>query len=48
MKEDSWTRFGYEAGYIRKMSGQEFWDGEYDRIGGIDQFIAQVRGALSV
>ena len=48
MKEDLWTRFGYDAGYVRKMSGQEFWDGEYERIRTIDPLIEQVRGALAV
>ena len=48
MKEELWTRFGYESSYVRKMSGQEFWDGEYDRIRTIDPLIEQVRGALAV
>ncbi len=46
MKEDMWTRFGYERGYVSKMSGQEFWDGEYERIRTIDPLIEQVRGTL--
>jgi cysteine synthase len=46
MKEALWTRFGYNSGYVRKMSGQEFWDGEYERIRTIDPLIEQVRGAL--
>lgn len=46
MKEDLWTRFGYESSYVRKMSGQEFWDAEYERIRTIDPLIEQVRGAL--
>jgi cysteine synthase len=45
MKEDLWTRFGYESSYIRKMSDQDFWDGEYERIQTIDPLIEQVRGA---
>lgn len=45
MKEDLWTRFGYESSYIRKMSGQDFWDREYERIQSIDPLIEQVRGA---
>ncbi|MCC6458523.1 MAG: pyridoxal-phosphate dependent enzyme [Caldilineaceae bacterium] len=48
MKEDLWTRFGYAAGYVRKMSGQEFWDAEYERIRSIDPLIEQVRGSLTV
>jgi cysteine synthase len=46
MKEAVWTRFGYDASYIRRMGGQEFWDGEYERIREIDPLIEQVRGAL--
>jgi hypothetical protein len=41
-----WTRFGYESSYVRKMSGQEFWDAEYERIRTIDPLIEQVRGPL--
>jgi hypothetical protein len=47
MKEDLWTQFGYESSYIRKMSGQEFWDSEYERIHTIDPLIEEVRGALA-
>ena len=46
MKEELWTRFGYDASYIRKMAGQEFWDAEYAKIQEIDPVIEQVRGAL--
>lgn len=45
MKEDLWTRFGYEASYIRQMAGQEFWDGEYAKIEELDPLIKQVRDA---
>lgn len=45
MKEDLWTRFGYDAAYIRRMSGQDFWDGEYAKIAEIDPLIAQVRSS---
>ena len=48
MKEDLWTRFGYTSSYVRQMSGQEFWDGEYDRIRTIDPLIEEVRGAISI
>lgn len=48
MKESLWTRFGYEAAYVRKMSGQEFWDAEYARIETIDPLVEEVRGALKV
>jgi cysteine synthase len=47
MKSDLWTRFGYEAEYIKRMSSQDFWDAEYDQIGAIDPLIEQVRGELS-
>lgn len=46
MKEDMWTRFGYDAAYIRRMAGQDFWDEEYAKIEWIDPLIAQVRGAI--
>lgn len=45
MKEDLWTRFGYDAAYIRRMSGQAFWDEEYAKIAEIDPLIAQVRNS---
>ncbi len=46
MKEAMWTKFGYSAGHIRKMSSQEFWDAEYGKIAEIDPLIEQVRGQL--
>jgi hypothetical protein len=48
MKEELWTRFGYVDSYVRKMSGQEFWDGEYERIRTIDPLIEEVRSAMVV
>ncbi len=48
MKEDLWTRFGYAESYVRKMSGQEFWDAEYERIHTIDPLIEQVRGTIEL
>jgi cysteine synthase len=48
MKEDLWTRFGYDAAYVRKMSSQEFWDAEYAKIATIDPLIEQVRTAAAV
>ncbi len=48
MKEATWTQFGYDAGYIRAMGDQAFWDGEYAKIKEIDPIIAQVRGSLPV
>ena len=41
-------RFGYEGSYVRKMSDQEFWNAEYERIHTIDPLIEQVRGPLPV
>jgi cysteine synthase len=46
MKKDLWTRFGYDAAYIDRMAGQDFWDAEYARIDELDPLIAQVRDAL--
>jgi cysteine synthase len=46
MKEELWTRFGYGSAYVRKMSGQEFWDGEYELIRTIDPLIEQLRGEI--
>ena len=46
MKEALWTRFGYDASYIRKMSSQDFWDAEAAKIAEIDPLIEQVRGPL--
>jgi cysteine synthase A len=48
MKESLWTQFGYDAAYIRKMAGQEFWDGEYAKIQEIDPLIEETRGAVSL
>lgn len=45
-KEDMWTRFGYEASYIRHMAGQDFWDAEYEKIKELDPLIEQVRGEI--
>ena len=47
MKEDLWTRFGYDASYVRRMAGQDFWDAEYAKIQEIDPLIEETRGALS-
>ena len=46
MKEDLWTRFGYDASYVRRMAGQDFWDAEYAKIQEIDPLIEETRGAL--
>ena len=46
MKADLWTRFGYDADYIRQMAGQEFWDAEYAKIQEIDPVIAETRGKV--
>lgn len=46
MKEALWTRFGYDAAYIRQMADQAFWDGEYAKIKEIDPLIAEARGKI--
>lgn len=46
MKEEVWARFGYAEEYIRRMSGQAFWDAEFAQIDAIDEQITAVRGAL--
>ena len=46
MKEELWTRFGYNAEYIRKMASQDFWDEEFARIGEIDPLIEEMRGKI--
>lgn len=46
MKEALWTRFGYDAAYIRQMADQAFWDGEYAKIKEIDPLIAETRGRI--
>ena len=48
MKEELWPRFGYASSYIRQMIGQDFWDGEYERIRTIDPLIEQVRGEIAI
>jgi hypothetical protein len=48
MKEEQWVRFGYSAEYVRGMRSQDFWDGEYDKIGDIDARIAETRGTVVV
>jgi len=45
-KEDMWTRFGYEASYVRSMASQDFWDAEYAKIKKLDPLIEQVRGEI--
>lgn len=46
MKEALWTRFGYDAAYIRKMADQAFWDAEYAKIQEIDPMIEEMRGNI--
>lgn len=46
MKADLWTQFGYSAEYIRGMTSQDFWDGEYAKIEELDPLIEAVRGRL--
>jgi cysteine synthase len=42
-KEQVWTGFGYSRPYLESMKSQSFWDGEFDRIGGIDEGLLAVR-----
>lgn len=46
MKEEMWSRFGYEEEHIRRMASQDYWDAEYARIEELDPLIAEVRGTL--
>jgi cysteine synthase len=46
MKADLWTRFGYDAAYIHRMAGQEFWETESALIDTIDPLIEQIRGEI--
>ncbi|HRW07411.1 MAG TPA: pyridoxal-phosphate dependent enzyme [Caldilineaceae bacterium] len=46
MKSDLWKQFGYDTAYIRQMTDQDFWDGEYAKIEEIDPLIREVRGAI--
>ncbi len=43
MKEELWTRFGYEDKMIRAMASQNFWDEEYAKIQTIDPLIQALR-----
>ena len=42
-KEQVWTAFGYTRPYLESMKAQSFWDGEFDRIHGIDEGLLAVR-----
>jgi cysteine synthase len=42
-KEQVWTGFGYSRPYLESMKSQSFWDGEFDKIGSIDQGLLAAR-----
>ncbi|HUI53466.1 MAG TPA: pyridoxal-phosphate dependent enzyme [Bryobacteraceae bacterium] len=42
-KEEVWSGFGYSHAYLEGMKSQSFWDGEYDKIAGIDRALVQSR-----
>ena len=42
-KEQVWAGFGYSRPYLESMKSQSFWDGEFDKIGSIDQGLLAAR-----
>jgi len=42
-KEEVWTPFGYTRAYLERMQSQAFWDGELEKIHGIDAAISGAR-----
>ena len=42
-KEQVWSAFGYTHSYLESMKSQSFWDGEFDKIGAIDQALLAAR-----
>ena len=43
-KQQVWTGFGYSTAYLDRMKSQSFWDGEFDKIEGIDRALLDARG----
>ncbi len=43
MKEEVWSRFGYSREYLDSMKSNDFWDGEYAKVGAMNAKIAEVR-----
>ncbi len=44
-KEEVWKSFHYSQAYLDGMKSQSFWDGEFEKIAGIDATLLQKRGA---
>jgi cysteine synthase len=42
-KEEVWTKFHYTPAYLNSMKSQSFWDGEYEKIHGIDESLSRSR-----
>jgi cysteine synthase len=42
-KEEVWTKFGYSREYLERMKSQPFWDGEFEKIDGIDAALLEAR-----
>ncbi len=45
-KHRDWLPRGYKSEYLDEMKSQEFWDGEYRKIGKIDKNIEKIRESL--
>ncbi len=45
-KEQVWTTFGYTRSYLESMKSQSFWDGEFDKISGIDEALLAMRHTI--
>ena len=43
-KQQVWTGFGYSTAYLDRMKSQSFWDGEFEKIEGIDRALVDARG----
>jgi cysteine synthase len=42
-KEQVWSAFGYTHSYLERMKSPSFWDGEFDKIGAIDEGLLAAR-----
>ncbi|MGA2770472.1 MAG: pyridoxal-phosphate dependent enzyme [Bryobacteraceae bacterium] len=45
-KEQVWTGFGYTRAYLESMKSQSFWDGEFSKIGAIDEALLAMRHTI--
>jgi len=45
-KEQVWTGFGYTRAYLESMKSQSFWDGEFSKIGAIDEALLAMRDTI--